>query len=63
MEDGKSHRSRALKINNVTSKVLVTHCSTRSGNNDESTILDTVQKAVTQQEKQVADYHYAYHAL
>lgn len=55
MKDGRSHCSRVLKSNHITSEVSVTQCSTRSGNNDEATVLDTVQKAVAQQEMQVAD--------
>lgn len=54
MKDGRSHCPRVLKSNHITSEVSVTQCSTRSGNN-EATVLDTVQKAVAQQEMQGAD--------
>lgn len=55
MEDGRSHYSRVVRSNLVSSEVSVTQCSTRSSNDNEATVLDTVQKAVAQQEKQLAD--------
>lgn len=55
MEDGRAHRSRGVKSNQVSTEVSAIQCSTSSKNNDEATILDSVQKAVAKQEKQLAD--------
>lgn len=55
MEDGRSQRSRVVRTHHVLSDISVTHCSTRSSNNGEATTLETVQKAVVEQGKQLAD--------
>lgn len=55
MEDSRSHRPRAVKRSQVNSEVSETQCSTIKANNDQGTMLDDVQRAIANQEKQLTE--------
>lgn len=55
MEDSRSHRPRVAKSNQVKSEVSETQCSAIKANNDQSTVLNDVQRAIANQEKQLTE--------
>ena len=55
MEDSRFHCPRAVKSNQVKSEVSETQCCPVTTDKGQGTVLDDVQRAVAQQEKQLAE--------